>query len=159
MHWSYGSLLIPRPYHFQNCDSADPITFSANDIYPGQSTAMKSGWLNLIPSTVNWTECVGNEATLTGASELRSLLKYGENNVKWNKPVKVQFKKLHPLKSPRGTYTPENCQEQGNAVSKCCPFEIRNYSGITTRILEEKMSHSTMMQQDWMFFTSRSESL
>lgn len=44
------------------------------DIYPEQPTAMKSGWLNLIPSAVNWTEYVGNETTLIGALEVKSLL-------------------------------------------------------------------------------------
>lgn len=62
--------------------------------------------------------------TYKGLGDKESALKYSENNVRWNKPFKIQFKKLHPLKSPQGTYTPENCLEQG----KHCPFKICNYS-------------------------------
>lgn len=56
------------------------------DVYPGQSTTMKSGWLNLIPSAANWTHCVGNEAALNrGLGGKESAFKYGENNVRKNK--------------------------------------------------------------------------
>lgn len=81
-----------------------------NWCFSRQSIALKSGWLNLIPSNVIWNKCVENEATFIGFSEGRSLL-YNTVKIMWDEInlFKINFKKLHPLKYPWGTYTPENC--------------------------------------------------
>lgn len=62
---------------------------------------MKSGWLNLIPSEVIWNKCVGNEDTLIGVSEGRSLL-YNTVKIMLDEInlFKIHFNKLHPLKYP-----------------------------------------------------------